>query len=94
MLVVCLKHINAEIVHVAEPSQSSSNDEDYDPKADEVDSWDHYVDDLYAEKEVVPCNKSNGHKDTDYWSVIISDDGVTRTMSLSIKEAIVLPPSR
>ncbi|KAL4381539.1 hypothetical protein AHAS_Ahas04G0143600 [Arachis hypogaea] len=65
-----------ETEHVAEPTQSSSDDEDYDPEADEVVSWDDYVDDLYVEEEVVP------------------HDGVTRTMSSSVKEAIVLPPSR
>ncbi|XP_016192902.1 uncharacterized protein LOC107633817 [Arachis ipaensis] len=47
-----------------------------------------------AQKEAVPRNKSNGRKDTDYWNVIVSDDGITRTMSLSVKEAIVLPSSR
>ncbi|KAL4299684.1 hypothetical protein AHAS_Ahas17G0125500 [Arachis hypogaea] len=88
------QHINAETEHVAEPAQSSSDDEDYDLEATEVDSWDDYVDDLYAEEEAVPSDKSNGRKDTDYWSVVVSDDGVTRTMSLSVKEAIVLPPSR
>ncbi|XP_020982466.1 uncharacterized protein LOC110273610 [Arachis duranensis] len=78
----------------------SSDDEDYDPEADDVDSLDVYVDDLYAEEEAVPRNKSNGHKDTDYWSVVVSDkvsifnDGVTRTMSLSVKEAVVLLPSK
>ncbi|RYR24733.1 hypothetical protein Ahy_B02g058255 [Arachis hypogaea] len=34
------------------------------------------------------------HKDTDYWSVVVVNDGVTKRMNLSIKEAIVLPPSR
>ncbi|RYR50134.1 hypothetical protein Ahy_A07g036712 [Arachis hypogaea] len=87
------QHINAETENVAEPTQSSSDDEDYDPKADKVDSWDGYVDDLYAEEEAVPRNKSNGHKDTDYWSVVVND-GVTRTISLSVKEAVVLLPSR
>ncbi|RYR08165.1 hypothetical protein Ahy_B05g075726 [Arachis hypogaea] len=58
------QHINAE------PAQSSSDDEDYDSEADEVDSWDDYVDDLYAEEEAVPRNKSNGRKDTDYWNVV------------------------
>nr|XP_025608089.1 uncharacterized protein LOC112701561 [Arachis hypogaea] len=66
------QHINAETENVAEPTQSSSDDEDYDPKADKVDSWDGYVDDLYAEEEAVPRNKSNGHKDTDYWSVVVA----------------------
>ncbi|KAL4338328.1 hypothetical protein AHAS_Ahas12G0199200 [Arachis hypogaea] len=88
------QHINAGTEHVAEPAQSSSDDEDYNPEADEVDSWDDYVDDLYAEEEAVPRNKSNGRKDTDYWNVVVSDDGITRTMSLSVKEAIVLPPGR
>ncbi|XP_072090493.1 uncharacterized protein [Arachis hypogaea] len=88
------QHINTGTEHVAEPAQSSSDDEDYDPEADEVDSWDDYVDDLYAEEEVVPRNKSNGRKDMDYWNVVVSDDSITRTMSLSVKEAIVHPPSR
>nr|XP_025675670.1 uncharacterized protein LOC112775960 [Arachis hypogaea] len=85
---------NAATEHVAETAESSSEDEDYDPEADEVDSWDDYVDDLYAEEEAVPRNKSNGRKNTDYWNVVVSDDGITRTMSLSVREAIVLPPSR
>nr|XP_025616701.1 uncharacterized protein LOC112709005 [Arachis hypogaea] len=88
------QHINIGIEHVAETAESSSEDEDYDPEADEVDSWDDYVDDLYDEEEAVPRNKSNGRKDTDYWNVVVSDDGITRTMSLSVREAIVLPPSR
>nr|XP_025608041.1 uncharacterized protein LOC112701506 [Arachis hypogaea] len=88
------QHINIGTEHVAETAESSSEDEDYDPEADEVNSWDDYVDDLYAEEEAVPRNKSNGRKDTDYWNVVVSDDGITRTMSLSVREAIVLPPSK
>ncbi|KAL4356731.1 hypothetical protein AHAS_Ahas09G0116000 [Arachis hypogaea] len=69
-------------------------DEDYNPEADEVESWDDHVENLYAEEEAIRCNNPNGRKDMDYWSVIVSDDGVTKTMKLSIKEAIVLPPGR
>ncbi|RYR35245.1 hypothetical protein Ahy_A10g050394 isoform A [Arachis hypogaea] len=78
--------------HVVEPTQISSDDEDYDPEADEVDSWDDHVDNLYDEEEAVCRNKSNDSKDTDYWSVVVSDDNVTRTMKLSVMEAMVLPP--
>ncbi|KAL4300230.1 hypothetical protein AHAS_Ahas17G0180100 [Arachis hypogaea] len=61
--------------NVAEPAQISSEDEDYDPEADEVESWDDHVDNLYAAEKAVRR-------------------GVTRTMNLSIKDAIVLPPGR
>ncbi|KAL4349815.1 hypothetical protein AHAS_Ahas10G0079700 [Arachis hypogaea] len=81
------------------------HDEDYDPEADEVDSWDDHVDNLYDEEEAVCRNKSNDSKDTDYWSVVVTimqlnlviyflDDNVTRTMKLSVMEAMVLPPGR
>ncbi|RYR31883.1 hypothetical protein Ahy_B01g056821 [Arachis hypogaea] len=58
-----------ETENVAEPAQISSEDEDYDPEADEVESWDDHVDNLYAEEEAVRHNKPNKSKDTDYWSV-------------------------
>ncbi|KAL4275459.1 hypothetical protein AHAS_Ahas20G0109300 [Arachis hypogaea] len=54
-----------ETEHAAEPAQISSDDEDYDPEADEVDSLDDHVDNLYAKKEVVCHNKSNGRKGND-----------------------------
>ncbi|RYR59438.1 hypothetical protein Ahy_A05g025319 [Arachis hypogaea] len=83
-----------EIENVAEHAQIFSEDEDYDPETDEVESWDDFVDNLYAEEEVVSRNKPYKSKDTDYWSVVVSDGGVTRTMNLSVRKAIVLPPGR
>ncbi|KAL4396463.1 hypothetical protein AHAS_Ahas01G0094400 [Arachis hypogaea] len=77
-----------------EHAQIFSEDEDYDPEADEVESWDDFVDNLCAKEEAVSRNKPYKSKDTDYWSVVVSDGGVTRMMNLSIREAIVLPPGR
>ncbi|KAL4288211.1 hypothetical protein AHAS_Ahas19G0263500 [Arachis hypogaea] len=57
---------HTETEHVAEAAQISSEDEDYDPEADVVELWDDYVDDLYAEVDVVRRNNPNGWKDTDY----------------------------
>ncbi|KAL4330764.1 hypothetical protein AHAS_Ahas13G0432700 [Arachis hypogaea] len=64
------QHINTGTEHVAEPAQSSSDDEDYDPEVDEV---------TLMQLILLIC---------------FLDDGITRTMSLSVKEAIVLPSSR
>ncbi|RYR39930.1 hypothetical protein Ahy_A09g045566 [Arachis hypogaea] len=83
-----------ETENVAEHTQISSEDGDYDPEEDEVGSWDDFVDNLYVEEETVSRNKPYKGKDTDYWTVVVSDGGVTRTMNLSIREAIVLPPGR
>ncbi|RYR09407.1 hypothetical protein Ahy_B05g077718 [Arachis hypogaea] len=83
-----------ETENIAEHAQISSKDEDYDPEADEVESWDDHVDNLYAEEEAISRNKPNKSKDMDYWSVVVSDGGVTRIMNLSIKEAILLPLGR
>ncbi|XLS47667.1 hypothetical protein HN51_022025, partial [Arachis hypogaea] len=47
-----------------------SEDEDYDPEADEVESFDDHVDDLFAAREVERQGHANGKKkDTDYWVV-------------------------
>ncbi|XLS96949.1 hypothetical protein HN51_039684, partial [Arachis hypogaea] len=64
------QHINAQTS--GKIDHSVYHDEDYDPEADEVESWDDHVDNLYAEEEAVHCNKPNGRKDTDYWSVVVS----------------------
>ncbi|KAL4320871.1 hypothetical protein AHAS_Ahas14G0053800 [Arachis hypogaea] len=83
-----------ETENVAGHAQISLEDEDYDHEADEVGSWDDFVDNLYAEEETVSRNKPYKGKDTDYWTVVVSDGGVTRTMNLSVREAIILPPGR
>ncbi|RYR21420.1 hypothetical protein Ahy_B03g066706 [Arachis hypogaea] len=71
-----------------------TEDEDYDPETDKVESWDDHIDNLYAEEEVVGRNNPNNRKDTDDWTVAIVDNSVTKSMNLSVKAAIVLPPSR
>ncbi|XLT37623.1 hypothetical protein HN873_068915, partial [Arachis hypogaea] len=49
-----------------------SKDEDYDPEADEVESFDDHVDDLFATHEVERQGNANGKKkDIDYWVVDI-----------------------
>ncbi|XP_052117154.1 uncharacterized protein LOC127746798 [Arachis duranensis] len=70
-----------------------SEDEDYDPEADEVESFDYHVDDLFAAHEVERQGNANGKKnDTDYWVVDVIENGVTYCMELIVKEALALPP--
>ncbi|XLT00283.1 hypothetical protein HN51_049634, partial [Arachis hypogaea] len=45
-------------------------DEDYDPEADKVESFDDHVDDLFSAHEVERQGTANSKKkDTDYWVV-------------------------
>ncbi|XP_020978278.1 uncharacterized protein LOC110271615 [Arachis ipaensis] len=72
-----------------------SEDEDYDPEADEVESFDDHVDDLFAAHKVErQGNANNEKKDTDFWEVDVIENGVTSCMELTVKEALALPPRR
>ncbi|RYR21400.1 hypothetical protein Ahy_B03g066677 [Arachis hypogaea] len=66
------QHINSE------PAQSSSDDEDYNPRLTRLTHGMITLMTYMLKKKLCP----------------VTNDGVTRTMSLSVKEAIVLPPSR
>ncbi|RYR32133.1 hypothetical protein Ahy_B01g057116 [Arachis hypogaea] len=71
-----------------------SEDEDYDPEADEVESFDDHVDNLFATQEPEHQGNANNCEDTDYWEVDVIKYGMTKQMNLTVKEAIKLPPSR
>ncbi|QHO06923.1 uncharacterized protein DS421_14g459110 [Arachis hypogaea] len=68
-------------------------DEDYDPEADEVPSFEDYIDGLFAVQEAEGPNNDKERKDTDYWNVTTIKDGVRKEARLSVKEAIALPPT-
>ncbi|XLU22294.1 hypothetical protein S245_058360, partial [Arachis hypogaea] len=70
-------------------------DEDYDPEADKVESFDDHVDDLFSAHEVERQGTANSKKkDTDYWVVDVIENGVTSCMELTVKEALALPPEK
>ncbi|RYR26962.1 hypothetical protein Ahy_B02g061292 [Arachis hypogaea] len=66
-----------------------SEDEDYDPEADEVESFDDHLDDLFAAHEVEHqgnANSKKGHR--------LLENGVTSSMELTVKEALALPSGK
>ncbi|XP_015950074.1 uncharacterized protein LOC107474945 [Arachis duranensis] len=72
-----------------------SEDEDYDPEVDEVESFDDHVDDVFAAHEAEHRGNANSKKkDTDFWEVDVIENGVIKRMDLTIKEALALPPGR
>ncbi|XP_052118986.1 uncharacterized protein LOC107493890 [Arachis duranensis] len=82
---------NIETRHRVEVADRELEDEDYDPKADEVPSFDDHIDDLFAAQEVEGQHNNKKAKDTHFWQVIVIEDGVRKVSKLSVKEAIALP---
>ncbi|RYR77444.1 hypothetical protein Ahy_A01g001903 [Arachis hypogaea] len=82
---------NIETRHRADVADRELEDEDYDPEADEVPSFDCHIDDLFAVQEVEGQHNNKKAKDTDFWEVIVIEDGVRKVSKLSVKEAIALP---
>ncbi|RYQ95041.1 hypothetical protein Ahy_B08g090026 [Arachis hypogaea] len=80
-----------ETRHHDEVADHQLEDEDYDPEADEVPSFDDHIDDLFATQEAEDHNNNEKRKDTDYWEVIVIEDGMRKVSKLSVKEAIALP---
>ncbi|KAL4322489.1 hypothetical protein AHAS_Ahas14G0215600 [Arachis hypogaea] len=67
-------------------------DEDLDPEADEVDSFEQHVDNLFAASEAL---KRKRRKTTEFWDVkTIESDGTIKQLHLSVREAIKLPNGR
>nr|XP_025653057.1 uncharacterized protein LOC112749013 [Arachis hypogaea] len=70
---------------------TDDQDEDYDPEADEVPSFDDHIDDLFVAQEVEGQHNNGKRKDTDFWEVTVIEDGVRKASRMSVKEAIALP---
>ncbi|RYQ83353.1 hypothetical protein Ahy_B10g101993 [Arachis hypogaea] len=62
---------NIETRHRAEVADHELGDEDYDPEADEVLSFDDYINDLFATQEVEGQYNNKKSKDTNFWEVTI-----------------------
>ncbi|XP_052114448.1 uncharacterized protein LOC107480927 [Arachis duranensis] len=80
-----------ETRHRAEVADLELEDENYDPEADEVPSFDDHIDNLFAAQEVEGQHNNGKCKDTDFWEVTVIEDGVRKASRLSVKEAIALP---
>ncbi|RYQ98766.1 hypothetical protein Ahy_B07g086546 [Arachis hypogaea] len=80
-----------ETRHHAEVADHELEDEDYDPEADEVPSFDDHIDDLFAAQEVEHQYQNGKCRDTDFWEVTVIKDGVRKASRLSVREAIALP---
>ncbi|RYR09396.1 hypothetical protein Ahy_B05g077698 [Arachis hypogaea] len=83
-----------ETQHRTEVADHELEDEDYDPEADEVPSFDDHINDLFAAQEVEGQHNNGKHRDTDFWKVTIIEDGVRKDSRLSVREAIALPSNR
>ncbi|RYR21782.1 hypothetical protein Ahy_B03g067100 [Arachis hypogaea] len=69
--------------------EDHSKDEDYGPEADEVESFDDHVDNLFAAHEVERqgnANSKKGHR--------LLENSVASCMELTVKEALALPPGK
>ncbi|XP_020964025.1 uncharacterized protein LOC110265387 [Arachis ipaensis] len=82
---------NIKTRHRTEVADHKLGDENYDPKADEVPSFDDHIDDLFAAQEVEGQHNNKKAKDTDFWEVTVIEDGVRKVSKLSMNEAITLP---
>ncbi|XP_016168840.1 uncharacterized protein LOC107611427 [Arachis ipaensis] len=72
-----------------------SEDEDYNPEADEIESFDDHLDNMFAAHEVEhQVNVNRKKKDTNYWVVDVIENGVISSMELTVKEALALPPGK
>ncbi|XP_016199229.1 uncharacterized protein LOC107640195 [Arachis ipaensis] len=72
-----------------------SEDEDYDSEADEIESFDDHLDNIFAAHEVERQGNANSKKkDTDYWVVDVIENGVISSMELTVKEVLALPPGK
>ncbi|RYQ96565.1 hypothetical protein Ahy_B08g092362 [Arachis hypogaea] len=68
------------------PQRTTPDAEDLDPEVDEVDSFDQYVDNLFAASD---AQKHKGHKTTEFWDVKTTEsDGTIKPVKLSVKEAM------
>ncbi|RYR32017.1 hypothetical protein Ahy_B01g056994 [Arachis hypogaea] len=71
---------------------SEPPDEDLDSEADEVDSFEQYVDNLFAASEAL---KHKTHKTTKFWDVkTIESNGTIKQLHLSVREAMKSPNGR
>ncbi|RYR04475.1 hypothetical protein Ahy_B06g084206 [Arachis hypogaea] len=71
---------------------SEAGDQDLDPKADEVDSFEQYIDNLFAASKALKCK---GRKTTEFWDVkTIESDGTFKQLHLSVKEAMKPPNNK
>ncbi|RYQ92142.1 hypothetical protein Ahy_B09g098292 [Arachis hypogaea] len=70
-----------ETRHRVEVADHELEDEDYDSKADEVPSFDDYIDDLFATQEV----------EVILFPIHFLEDGMIKVSRLSVKEDIALP---
>ncbi|XP_016200795.1 uncharacterized protein LOC107641938 isoform X1 [Arachis ipaensis] len=82
---------NIETRHRAKVADHELGNEDYDPEADEVLSFDYHIDELFAAQEVEGQHNNKKAKDTDFWEVTVIEDGVRKVSKMSVKEAIALP---
>ncbi|XP_057740694.1 uncharacterized protein LOC130957872 [Arachis stenosperma] len=72
-----------------------SEDEDYNPEADEINSFDDHLDNMFAAHEVEhQGNVNRKKKDTDYWVVDVIENGVISSMELTVREALALHPGK
>ncbi|RYR16280.1 hypothetical protein Ahy_B04g073279 [Arachis hypogaea] len=63
-----------------------SEDEDYDPEADEIESFDDHLDNMFAAQEVERQGNANSKKRTLIIGLLMSQ--------LTVKEALALPPGK
>ncbi|RYQ92105.1 hypothetical protein Ahy_B09g098242 [Arachis hypogaea] len=87
--------------HRAEVADHELEDEDYNPEADEVPSFDDHIDDLFAAQEVEVSTIMRNAKIQISGKLLLSivilfpihflEDGVRKVSRLSVKEAIALP---
>ncbi|RYR13349.1 hypothetical protein Ahy_B04g070395 isoform E [Arachis hypogaea] len=86
-----------ELLPAPQPSANGAQhseppDEDLDPEADEVDSFEQHVDNLFAASEALKCKR---RKTTKFWDVkTIESDGTIKQLHLSVREAMKPPNGR
>ncbi|RYQ83195.1 hypothetical protein Ahy_B10g101828 [Arachis hypogaea] len=80
-----------ETRHRVEVADHELEDEDYDPEADEVPSFDDHIDDLFATQEIERQHQNGKHRDTYFWEVTVIEDDMRKASRLSMREAMALP---
>ncbi|MED6214322.1 hypothetical protein PIB30_101964 [Stylosanthes scabra] len=78
----------------ADMDDSDSGDPDYNPVADEVDSWEDHIDTLFEREEAINHDTEVRRRDTDNWKVHVIENGVKTPQNITARQVFSLPAGR
>ncbi|MED6209723.1 hypothetical protein PIB30_057499 [Stylosanthes scabra] len=78
----------------ADMDDSDSGDPDYNPVADEVDSWEDHINILFEREEALNRDTEVRRRDTDNLKVNVIENGVMTPQNLTARQVFSLPTGR